>query len=512
MIYSKYRLLDEPFSNSPDPDFFYEIPGRVDCLNMLEVAIRLRRGLSVVMGDVGTGKTTLCRQLIRNLGDDHLFITHLIHDPSFASNVEFLQVLYKMLIAQEPDEQWTEWQLKEKIKDHLFESAHAKGKVIVLIIDEGQKLNDNVLELLRELLNFETNNNKLLQIVIFAQNEFQEAIDKYHNLADRINEFRRLAPLTFPEMQKMIQFRLDQVKDGTKTPKLFTRSALWAIYKNTKGFPRKIISLCHKTMLQMLANDARKVDLRIVNHCTGKKSIYIPSYISAPALVVIILVLCNFVFPYLITDASKSIVGFVKNPGLYTAHLYDRTLLMFDTDQDAHENSLNSAATISVQNESELTDISKLFLGSQDQDDSSCITQSTGSSHTNGNGDHVEINIALACFKKEQRHAHSENVFISFGAFESAQEAYSLSRVSEFSSLQPVITSKFKTGKIVQHEVVYPDHFSTEQNALLFLRQLPRKALQRARIKKGFDADTFIPGTGDKKKEFAATAYQTASR
>jgi len=90
------NLKKEPFSNSPDPDFFFRSNTHVDCLQKVELSIRLKKGLAVVIGDVGTGKTTLCRQMVRKFANDDQIETHLILDPGFQDASEFLKNLAKI--------------------------------------------------------------------------------------------------------------------------------------------------------------------------------------------------------------------------------------------------------------------------------------------------------------------------------------------------------------------------------------------------------------------------------
>lgn len=290
--YRALGLAEEPFSNSPSPDYFYRVPGRVDCLNMLEVSVRLRRGLSVVLGDVGAGKTTLCRQLIRNLADDEGFVACLMLDPYFESPLEFLRALHTLLYKHEADAEATEWQLKEQLKQALLKLGVYK-KSPVLIIDEGQKIQDHCLELLRELLNFETNENKLLQIVIFAQSEFRASIEKYPNLKDRIDTLHTLKPLTFMETREMIRFRLEQAKADKEPPHLFSTGAYLTIFRFTKGFPRKIVSLCHKVLLEVLMKQRPRADWKTVYQAAGR-SLLPPRLLGAGAVCALLLGLWFF--------------------------------------------------------------------------------------------------------------------------------------------------------------------------------------------------------------------------
>jgi general secretion pathway protein A len=265
--FSIVNLNKEPFSNSPDPEFFYGSRQHLDCLQKLELALRLRRGLNVVIGDVGTGKTTLCRQLIRRFAEAEDYETHLILDPHFTNSTEFLMTVAKMFKGRKPAPTTNDWQLKELIKQYLFLQGVDRNKTVVLIIDEGQKLPVYCLELLREFLNYETNEYKLLQIVIFAQKEFQNVIKDYANFADRINLYHFLRPMTFRDSRAMIRYRLEKSSNDYKTYSFFSFAALLAIYLATRGYPRKIINLCHRCILTMIIQNRSSVDLFLVRTC-----------------------------------------------------------------------------------------------------------------------------------------------------------------------------------------------------------------------------------------------------
>lgn len=258
------NLKSEPFSNSPDPEFFYGSREHAECLRKVEIAIRLRRGLNLVYGEVGTGKTTLCRQLLRVLARDREIVAHLILDPSFSTAREFLTVLHRMFLGAEPLAVASEFGLKEAIKNALFRLGVEEGKTVVLIVDEGQKAGAEFLELLRELLNYETNEAKLLQIVIFAQREFLPLLLERPNLADRVNLSMELGPLDLNETREMIAYRLNKAASTFKAPRVFTEGALKAIHQSTGGYPRKIIGLCHRVLLAMLVQNRTRADRRLV--------------------------------------------------------------------------------------------------------------------------------------------------------------------------------------------------------------------------------------------------------
>jgi general secretion pathway protein A len=268
-----YHILNfkkEPFSNSPEPDFLFQSPQHTTCLQMLELAVRLRRGLNVVIGDVGTGKTTLCRKLIQNFSfttaDSPEIETHLLLDPALSSTHEFLQTVAILLGIKDFDSQENEWHLKERIKNYLFSKGVDEEKIIVLIIDEGQKIPKACLEVLREFLNYETNNLKLLQIIIFAQKEFRATLNKHYNLSDRVNFLYYLKPLNFRQMRAMINYRINIARDSEIAQSLFSFWSLALIYMATQGYPRKVVSLCHQVILMLIIRGKKKAGIN-----TGKK-------------------------------------------------------------------------------------------------------------------------------------------------------------------------------------------------------------------------------------------------
>jgi general secretion pathway protein A len=268
MQYYKLLQLDrEPFSNSPDPDFFFNSYQHRGCLQKLELALRLKRGLNVVIGDVGTGKTTLCRQLIRKLSAESEFETHLVLDPSFNSSIDFLRNIVGFICNRLPDKGLAEVDLKEQIKRYLFLKGVDQGKTIVLIIDEGQKISPPCLEILRELLNYETNSFKLLQIIIFAQLEFEDVLSERANFSDRINLLHHLEPLNFSDTRQLINHRIKLSSTTAKPNNIFTLPALWTIYRASRGYPRKIINICHQSILALIIQNRTRAGWALIRSC-----------------------------------------------------------------------------------------------------------------------------------------------------------------------------------------------------------------------------------------------------
>lgn len=258
------NLHQEPFSNTPDPNFFFKSRQHFGCLQKIELSLRLKRGLNVVIGDAGAGKTMLCRQIVRIFADDNSHETHLILDPQFGSPSDFLNTVVKMFEGALPSEVNDEWQAKERIKQYLYHKGVNENQTVILIIDQGQNIPSFCLEILREFLNYETNEYKLLQIVILARKKFDKTLAAHANFADRINSFHDLGPLNFRDTQKMIQFRLDQAGKSVKAPSFFSFPALWTIFRLGKGNPHKIIDLCRRCLLTMIIQNRNKVGRQLV--------------------------------------------------------------------------------------------------------------------------------------------------------------------------------------------------------------------------------------------------------
>lgn len=262
---SYYKILGlerEPFSTSPDPEFFYHSSSHYAALNRLEIAIRLRRGLCLVLGDVGTGKTTLSRALMQAFKDEDNFIFHMILDPSHKSEYQFLQGLVKMFGIETSFNSTIDF--KEALQKYLFQKGVEENKNIVLIIDEGQKINLENLEVLRTLLNFETNEYKLLQLVIMAQMELIPRIKKVRNFLDRVVLKYTINPLDENETRELINFRLHQAGyNGYKN--LFTDDAIKLIYRQSRGYPRRISMLCHDALEAAVMQEHLVIDESLVN-------------------------------------------------------------------------------------------------------------------------------------------------------------------------------------------------------------------------------------------------------
>lgn len=266
MSYFKVLGFDkEPFSTSPDPDFFYLSKEHETALTNVLIDLRLKRGMSVILGDVGTGKTTLSRKLIQELKSRDDFVFNIILDPSFENEELFLTSLVRNfeITAVPGNGAATILDLREALERFLFQKGVNEHRTVALIIDEAQKLNDSSLEVLRVLLNFETNEFKLLQLILLGQLELHARIMEIPNFFDRVSFKYTLNPLDFDEAKEMIEFRIRQA--GYKANMhIFLEDALEQIYQHTRGYPRQITMLCHKALKSLVLKNKIVVDAEII--------------------------------------------------------------------------------------------------------------------------------------------------------------------------------------------------------------------------------------------------------
>ncbi len=261
-----YKILGfrkEPFSTSPDPDFFYLSKDHETALTNTLIELRLRRGLSVILGDVGTGKTTLSRKLVQELKGRGDFIFHIVLDPSFEDERTFMSYLVRNFEISLDYNNVGLQDLKEALEKFLFQRGVTEDKTVVLIIDEAQKLDDKSLEILRVLLNYETNEFKLLQLVLLGQMELHSKIMNIPNFFDRISFKYTLNPLNLQETKEMINFRIHQAGYNSKI-KIFTEDAIREVYQYTRGYPRQITMLCHRAIKSLVLKNQFVVEARLI--------------------------------------------------------------------------------------------------------------------------------------------------------------------------------------------------------------------------------------------------------
>lgn len=255
MYQQHFSLRAAPFGLTPDTDYFFAQASHQAALNMLLVALRSGEGFLKITGEIGLGKTTLCRMLLRSLGDG--FVTAWIPNPA-ASRSALLLMVAEELSCADPAQREPEFVLRD-IQRRLIEIA-AQGQRTVLVVDEAQALPDEVLEAVRLLTNLETERDKLLQVVLFGQPELDQRLaqPQLRQLKQRIGFSHRLAPLDRAQFLAYIRHRV-QIAGGT--PELFAPRALDLLYRASRGVPRTANMLCHKALLAAFGPGAPRVEV-----------------------------------------------------------------------------------------------------------------------------------------------------------------------------------------------------------------------------------------------------------
>lgn len=252
--FGRLGLARDPFTTSPDPSYFYPAAQYTSCLAQLEISLRLKRGACVVFGEIGTGKTTLCRSLIQRFDKDPEMELSLLLNPPAEPETQFLVQLARLFSLS-----CSEGNASACIKDYLFSKTVEEGKTVVLVIDEAQKISLEAVEALRTLLNYETNEFKMLQLILFGQLELRDKIMRMPNFQDRINYRTELKPLSLEECRELICFRLS--KAGCRPKNMpFREDAFKAIHALTQGYPRKVCLLTHRLLMEMIMQNRREAD------------------------------------------------------------------------------------------------------------------------------------------------------------------------------------------------------------------------------------------------------------
>ena len=256
MYFEHFGLRQAPFSLTPDPEFFYNFTGHQQALNVLLVALESGEGFIKIIGEVGTGKTLLCRKLLASICTD--YETAYLPNP-LLTPFELHQALAEELGIDVPPG-GNMHDLVKRITAHLVQKRR-HGKKAVLCIDEGQVMPRESLEALRLLSNLETDKHKLLQIVVFAQPEFDRLLQRseLRQLRQRITFSYRLAPLDRTGLAGYVRHRLRVAGSGHE--ELFRSRALDAIHHASRGIPRLVNILCHKALMVAYGQGLGQIDL-----------------------------------------------------------------------------------------------------------------------------------------------------------------------------------------------------------------------------------------------------------
>lgn len=256
MYLEHFGLKEVPFSLSPNTQYFCNLPGHQAAYNVLLFALRSGECLIKIIGEVGSGKTLLCRKLMN--GIDESFVLAYIPNPDLSPSGLRMAVARELGLDVAQD--MSDHAVLEIITEHLI-TLRRKGRHVVLLIDEAQALSDESLEALRLLTNIETESQKLLQIVLFAQPELDQRLNthKFRQLKQRITFSHNLAPIDRNELEAYLCHRL-MIAGHAQGGNLFTRRSCDMLYKASTGIPRVINVLCHKAMLVAFGRGQAEVD------------------------------------------------------------------------------------------------------------------------------------------------------------------------------------------------------------------------------------------------------------
>ena len=244
MYLDHYGLKELPFGITPDTSFAFDCTSQQEALNTLLVAVMGGEGFVKITGEVGTGKTLLCRRFLSSLGES--YVTAYLPNPALDPRSLLLSLADELDIPLDP--QISQHQLVKNLALALLGFAR-KGKRVVACLDEAQAMPLEALETLRLLSNLETEKRKLLQVLLFGQPELDKNLSRQsaRQLLQRITFQYRLGSLSRGEMEYYLAHRLRVA--GLAGGQLFSRGALRAMFRASRGVPRLINVLAHKSLL-----------------------------------------------------------------------------------------------------------------------------------------------------------------------------------------------------------------------------------------------------------------------
>ena len=266
-----YKLKEQPFSTAIDNRFYYNSNQHAEALLKLKYAAEQRKGLAIVVGGIGAGKTTLARQLLEELNEAQYESALLVVIHAEITSEWILRKIAVQLGVEDPVE--NKVALLTQLYNRLLE-IYDSGKKAVVLIDEAQMLHHKeVMEEFRGLLNIEINSQKLITFIFFGLTELDEALALDKPLQQRVAIRYELHSLTGKTTEDYIRFRLEIA--GTQKA-LFSDEALLAIHEFSKGFPRLINTLCDNALLEGFLRKKELIDEKIIREVAGDLKLLSP--------------------------------------------------------------------------------------------------------------------------------------------------------------------------------------------------------------------------------------------
>lgn len=246
MYLAHFGLKEPPFSITPDTDFFFSTRAAQEALNTLLIAVHSGEGFIKISGEVGTGKTLLCRKLMLSLGPQ--VQVAYIPNPYLEPMALFLELAIELGLELTPTETQSQHQLLRALTTRLIGIVSDQRRVVVCL-DEAQAMPIETLEALRLLTNIETEKRKLLQVIIFGQPELNDKLDhpSIRQLKQRITFDYHLGGMSAQEVDSYVAHRLRVA--GCAGDRLFTPLALWQLRRSSRCVPRLVNILAHKALL-----------------------------------------------------------------------------------------------------------------------------------------------------------------------------------------------------------------------------------------------------------------------